>query len=269
MLRNLVLAAVTLTGLVLLAGCIKSKTVVTVQKDGSGTVEETVYFKELGFPMAGAKSPSPAEQLPLARAQAAQTAKSMGEGVTVQTVEQVAPRDGWKGMRIVYGFRDVSKIGVPTMPQVGLGGVQAQQGKGEEVRFEFTAEPTPKLTIVNPPMTPPAEAGQPMAGQDEQSQAMAKAMMAQFLDGMMMEFQVKVGGKITQTNATYVSASREVVGLARMDLGALAKDPEALNKMMSMGQATARDEVEKQLQDPRLARHVKVETKEQVEVTFE
>jgi len=139
----------------------------------------------------------------------------------------------------------------------------------DPVRFEFTAGPTPKLTILTSPMTPPAEGGPPDAGENQQEQAMAKMMMMQFFDGMLMELQVKVGGKITDTNAKYVSANRQTVGLLRMDLGALAKNPAALDKMMTMPEGATPEEVEKQLQDPALGKHIKMETKERVEITFQ
>jgi hypothetical protein len=252
-----------------------------------------VYYKDMPLPMAGQKTPSPQELLAAARTQAAQTAQSMGEGVAVQTVEQLAPREGWKGMRIVYAFADVGKLRVGPVPEVNLGGLQmggqgpsmegfppggagpapgaspAPQDDAEQLRFEFTTEPTPTLTLLMPPMTPPGGAGPPPAAQDPQAQAMAKAMMAQFMDGMLMEFHVKVDGKITRTNATYVSTNRKVVGLLRVDFGALVKDPAALDKMISMQQATTPEEVEKQLQDPQIAKYVKIETKQQVEIAFQ
>lgn len=288
--RRLVLGVVGLMGLVLLAGCIKAKTVVTVEKDGSGTVEETVYMKGMDLPFPGMEKPSPDEEFAKTREQAAQNAKKMGEGVTVESVERVAPRDGWKGVRTVYAFQDVNKLAVAPMPDASFGGVQVGgQGPGmggpppagadaapqqeddeeEPVRFEFTAEPTPKLTILTPPMTPPAEGGPPEGGDNPQEQAMAKMMMAQFLDGMLVELQVKVAGKITETNAKYVSPSREIVGLLRMDFGALVKNPAAFGKMMAMEEDATREELEKQLQDPLLGKHFKMETKERVEITFE
>jgi hypothetical protein len=297
MMRNVVPSLVGLAGLVLLAGCIESKTVVTVGKDGSGTVEQTVYFKGMPLPMAGQKTPSSQEMLDAMRAQAAQTAQSMGEGVEVQSVEQLAPRDGWKGMRIVYAFSDIGKLRVGPVPEINPGQLQmggqgrsmegfrpggagpgagpapgampASLGGKEQLRFDFTPEPTPKLTLIMPPMTPPAGAGTPPAGQDPQAQAMAKAMMAQFLDGMLMEFRVKVDGQITSTNAKYVSRDRQVVGLLRADFGALVKDSAALDKMLAMGQAATPEEVEKQFQDPDVAGYIKVETQEQVEIAFE
>lgn len=277
--RKLVVA---LASLLLLAGCIKSKTVVTVEKDGSGTVEQTVHTKALDLPFPGVEKLSPEEELAKAREQADQNAQKMGEGVSVQTVERAAPRDGWQGVRTVYAFEDVNKLGVAPMPEVSLGspgmGEQgADQGDvtmqmeddEEQVRFEFTAAPAPKLTILTPPMTPPAEGGPAGAGDNPQEQAMAKMMMTQFMDGMLVELQVKVGGKIADTDATYVSASREIVGLLRMDFGALTKNPAALEKMMAMEQNVTPEELEKQLQDPVLGKHVKMETKERVEVTFE
>ena len=69
--RRLVLGVVGLMGLVLLAGCIKAKTVVTVEKDGSGTVEETVYMKGMDLPFPGMEKPSPDEEFAKTREQAA------------------------------------------------------------------------------------------------------------------------------------------------------------------------------------------------------
>lgn len=294
--RKLTLSVVGLVGLVLLAGCIKAKTVVTVEKDGSGTVEQTMHTKalDLGFP--GMEKPTPEEELAAAREQAEKNAQKMGEGVTVQAVERAAPRDGWSGIRTVYAFQDVTKLNVEPMPDAELGGGLQMGGPGpggagfppagpgaepgetapmeeedddDPVRFEFTAGPTPKLTILTPPMTPPAEAGPPEGEGNQQEQAMAQMMMMQFLDGMLVEVQVKVAGRITDTNAKYVSASRQIVGLLRMDFGALTKNPAAFGKLMSMGEGATSEEVEKQLQDPALGKHIKMETQERVEITFE
>ena len=65
--RKLTLSVVGLVGLVLLAGCIKAKTVVTVEKDGSGIVEQTMHTKALDLPFPGVEKPSPEEDLAKAR----------------------------------------------------------------------------------------------------------------------------------------------------------------------------------------------------------
>ncbi len=258
-------------------------------------MEQTVYHKPMNFPMGGrAKQPSPEDQLTATRAQAEQTAEKMGEGVTVQAVDQLPPRDGWKAVRIVYAFTDIGQVRVSPLPGLAAGGARMGAGAGgmagpaaggagpeaggfpsdeqakQWIRFGFTKEPSPKLTIEMPPMEPPKNETPPMAEQqDPQAQAMAKAVMTQLLDGMLMEFRVKVDGRITDSNASFISSSREVVGILHMDLGGLAKDTAAMDKMTSMNKAATPEEFKKQLQDSQVAKYIKMETQEAVEVGFE
>ena len=297
MTRKVTFGLVSLAGLMLLSGCIKSKTIVTVEKDGSGTVEQTVYSKIPDFPMGDQQTPDPQEQIAEARATAAQEAQRMGEGVTVQTVEQLPPKDGWKGVRTVFAFSDITKISVSPMAESSFGGMEMggdagmedfppgdmgmadggltvtvekeEEDEEERVAFEFTQGPTPKLTILVPPMTPPSSGDESSDEEDPAGDAMGRMMMAQFLDGMLMELHVKVKGSITRTNAQYVSSDREVVGLLRMDVGSLVKDAAAADKMDALEKAATPEEARKLLKDPALIKYVKAETQERVEVEFE
>jgi hypothetical protein len=147
----------------------------------------------------------------------------------------------------------------------------SSKADSEPIRFDFTAEPTPRLTLNMPPMKPPRQPqSSPDAQQDPQAEAAAKMMMAQIFDGMRVEFQVRVDGKISETNAKYVSKSREVVGLLRADLGGLLQDSAAMDKMSSMQQQAATpDELRRQLEDPQIGKYLQIETAEQVEIAFE
>ena len=312
--KQVVLSLLVLAAALTAGGCIELKTIVTVEKDGSGTVEQTVYYTEMdagafgmtfdvegaeanGFDFGDAvKKPSEEEKLATTRAQAEKIAASMGEGVTLQTVEPLPPRNGRKGVRIVYAFKDINKLRVDPLPEVTLGGGGMQIGdaggpdlgagdfpadgqfgespapaaeeEGDKVRFEFAADPKPTLTIYTPDVTPPSDA-QPVEDDDPQAKAMASMMMKQMLDGMLLEFRVRLNGRLTDTNATYASRKFNAVGLYRMDFGNLVKNQAALDKLLSMDSAADADTVKKQLQDPALARYLKLEMKERVNVSFE
>jgi hypothetical protein len=306
----------------LLAGCLETETIVTVEADGSGTVEQTVYLgrtltdaepgavEVLGEELLAAVRQGAAQQrkqaeegfsdeeLAAARARAEETAEFMGEGVRVVEVEPLPPRDGRRGMRLVYAFADVRQLRLGPTPELDLGTVQYQADFGFAIgtdlheqpisrpaeddclRFQFTQQPTPKLTVQIPdtgwPLSPSdaivvvdIEAGIPSEAElGEVPQAIQQqwAMMREIWEGARVAFIVKVDGKITQTNATYVNRNRDAIGLLRLNLGEAFRAPEGVKKMKAPRSLEA---VEQQLQDPLVAEHIKMETQQQVHIAFE
>jgi hypothetical protein len=296
----------------IMSGCLESNTVVTVEKDGSGTVEQTVYYPEMDLAAAGfqfgagdgdaqgfefgdaPKKPTAEEELAKTRAQAEKTAARMGEGVTLQSVDALPPRNGRKGVRIVYAFKDINKLRLSPLPDAQLGGgmqigdmpaqdfggqvapdgqagepqAPAAPKENETIRFAFTSVPKPKLTIYTPDVTPPPSGG-PAGADDPQAKAMATMMMKQMLDGMRLEMHVKLKGRLTDTNATYASRKSNAIGLYRFDFDKLVDNQAAIDKLLSLESAADAETAKQQLQDPALARYIKLETKEQVDVSFE
>lgn len=273
------------------AGCLESKMVVNVQKDGSGTVEHTMYMKDMGMmgmSMEGAKQPSPEEQLQSIKASAEKNAAKMGEGVTVKSVEALPARDQWKGYRTVYAFTDISKIKVTMMPEMDMGGGASmgmtagpdgpgadpaakpanKQGK-DVVTFQFASGETPKLTVVMPPFELPSEnaAGAGGPGEKPADPAMM-AMMGPMFDGMLIELQVKVAGTVTNTDARYLNKSKTSVGLARMEIGSLFKDQAAMKKMQELEKIKDEAAAKEALKDPALAKYMMFEMKEKIEIEF-
>src|SRR5438128_472470 len=103
--------------LVVLTGCIQSKAVLTINKDGSATLEQTAYMAKMDVPGAAAgESPFDEKKLP---AQSAEWAKSMGEGVTVKSAAALKDKAGWDGVKLVYAIKDVSKFSVGYLPPIG------------------------------------------------------------------------------------------------------------------------------------------------------
>jgi hypothetical protein len=313
MTRNKLMLALVVGAGLIVGGCLESKTVVTVEKDGSGTVEQTVYYPEMNLGGAGfqfgadgenstgfefgnaAKKPTAEEELAATRAKAEKAAASMGDGVTLQSVDALPPRDGRKGVRIVYAFKDINKLRLNPMPDVQLGGgmqigntpgqdlgggefaAGGQAGElpgppapkeNETIRFAFTPSPKPKLTIYTPDVTPPPSGG-PGDTDDPQAKAMAAMMMKQMFDGMVLEMRVQLKGRLTETNATYAGRKTSAIGLYKLDFDKLVDDQAAMEKLLSLESATDAETAKKQLQDPALAKYLKLEMKEQVEVSFE
>jgi hypothetical protein len=301
-------ALVLLIAAIAASGCFEAKTLVTVQKDGSGTLDQIVYYTEIDpaalgltfgaegseggeFDFGEVKKPTEQEQLAAARDQAEKTAEKMGEGVRVTAVKALPPKNARKGIRISYAFDDINQLRLEPVPEVNMGGgfqlgsaetalgdlpangqfgeaaAPAGEGEGDKIRFEFTAAPKPTLTIFAPPVTPPSGA-QPVPD-DPQAKQMAVMMMRQMFDGMFMEFRIKFAGRVTDTDAKYVNRKANVVGLYRMDFGSLVKEQAALDKLLSMDPAADAETVKQQLDDPLLARFLKLETNQRVSVSFE
>jgi hypothetical protein len=320
MIRQLSFQLAVLVPLVLLAGCIETETIVTVEADGSGTVEQTVYLgrtltdaepgavEVLGEELLAAVRQGAAQQrkqaeegfsdeeLAAARARAEETAEFMGEGVRVVEVEPLPPRDGRRGIRLVYAFADVNQLRLGMAPELDLGDVRYDANLGiaagtnlqerpmsrpaddEWVRFQFTQQPTPELTVQIPDAGWPGrpsdrnDADIPWMDEAEFGEAEVEAfrqfgeMMREQADGLRVVFIVKVDGKITRTNATYVNRNRDAIGLLRLDLGELLRAPGGTKKVQP---PATPEEAEQWLQDPLVAKHIKAETQEQVEIAFE
>jgi hypothetical protein len=310
--NKMILSLIVGVGLIM-SGCLESNTVVTVEKDGSGTVEQTLYYPQMDLAGAGlqvsvdgenvegfdfgnaGKKPTAEEELAATRAQAEKAAARMGEGVTLQSVDALPPRNGRKGVRIVYAFKDINKLRLNPMPEAQLGGgmqigdmpgqdfgggelaADGQAGaapapsapkENETIRFAFTSVPKPKLTIYTPDVTPPPSGG-PAGADDPQAKAMAAMMMKEMFDGMLLDMRVQLKGRLTETNATYASRKNNVIGLYRFDFDKLVENQAAMDKLLSLESAADAETAKKQLQDPALAPFLKLEMKEQVNVSFE
>ncbi len=240
---------------------------VLVQKDGSGSVEQTLYVKQVALPMGGsAQQPklTPEQELQLARQQCAAMAKRMGEGVTVKSVEQLEPRGEWKGVKAVYAFADVNKLNLPVVPQAG----PVKAAADAAIHFGFAKGAPSKLTVAMPPMQAPAQGGPgqaDMAGGEE----MINAMLPMLLEGSRIVLKIQVEGRITETDATYVNARRDAVGLIRVNLDGVAKDPVAMEAVKSFQKIKDPLLLQKRLLEADIGKYFNFETKPKIQIEFQ
>jgi len=229
-------------------GCLDSKTVVTVNSDGSGTIEQTAYMKIEGE---GMKEKTLDEM----KADCEKSAKALGEGVTVKSVTSLEPKGKWKGFKIVYAFADVTKVRIGLVPPMG----DLKTSAEDQYRFEFQGGAQPKLTIVRPPMK---------MGDDKEDEKEPPAEMLAAFEGMKLEFDLKVNGTITNTNAESVNADKNTITLIREDIGGMVRDKEAMKAAKAMGKVKDPKDIRAALKNPVVAKYIQMEPEEKITIEF-
>lgn len=222
--------------LFLLAGCFQVETVVKVNPDGSGIVEETILLsKQFIAQMQGmaqgmaadtgqAQTPPPPELFTPDSLK--KMAAQMGEGVTYVRGEKL-DNATFSGFKAVFAFRDINKLKLSEEPADltaagDAGGIAAP--KSDFVQFRFTKGATSTIVLHNSsPKKSPAPAGTPESSPPETSgKAPAHAASAppapgtppsgddqaaeqlkKLFGGMKMRLVIEPQGKIVSTNATY------------------------------------------------------------------
>lgn len=189
-----------------LASCLEIKSTVTVNKDGTATVEETVLLgAQLAAMMAqGGGAGGPGDQLKglvMDKEKAAERAKQLGEGVTVKSVEEVKSPDGKSGNKVTFAVADIRKLKYkPNTPEEKKDG---EKNKDDDL-ITFGLEGS-TLTIHNPSADKKREGdGKPKKSAEEIAQMKAQVgMMKPMFAGMRMTIEVKSASGIASTDASH------------------------------------------------------------------
>ncbi|MFZ4767542.1 MAG: hypothetical protein ACOYMN_21545 [Roseimicrobium sp.] len=230
-LRALAAFAVTLS----LSACFEMKSVVTVSKDGSATLEETALvgaqlkamLGSLGAQPGTEGQPNPAAGLKDIlpdKAKAEARAKELGEGVTVKLHEEITSPDGRSGVRVTYAVADIRKLKYVPFDAKEQGGTSPSA-----MTFSLAGD---TLTLVNPiedkagEEIPKVEPPKMPKEQMEAQMAMMKPMFA----GMRMSMVVKSASGISSSNATHLEG--DTVTLMDMQFDKLLDKPELFTKFM-------------------------------------
>jgi len=265
--------------LVALLGCFDSAILVKVNKDGSGTVEETVIlstaFTELmasfGAGMGGESGDGDEQDL-VDEEKLRSKAAAMGPGVELVRAEPVVTDSG-SGFRAVYRFKDINTLQVNQNPSDNVpgppsGGEEAESTE-ELLQFRFTRGGTATLEILYPQELSEEQAEEgtgELQGADEQPDMSADpemmAMMKELYRGMRMRLAVEVNGSIVETNASYRDGSR--VTLMDVDFGKLMDEGDKFDELMRAKPETV-EEMKEVLQG---VESIKVETAENIRIRF-
>jgi hypothetical protein len=225
-----VVTAVTLTG------CINSTTLVKVNADGSGTVEQTTLMN-----MAAIKGMMPGAEKQMGgavvnRADLERTAARMGKGVRLVSADPAKGANGWEGSKAVFAFDDINQIQVsqgPNMSGSTNGRMSSEPTSDDPVKFSLTrAGGTSTLTIafIDKPATGVTmQTGDKPGDMPDLTNPMLMGMIKSMFAGFKINIDLEVAGTIVKTNAEYVNGSR--LTLLEMDMDSLLADEAKLKAL--------------------------------------
>jgi len=235
---------------IFLTGCIQSNTLIRVNPDGSGVVEETVLFSDmlvssmqnLSKKMADADSKNVDSgktedgdfiQKQMKDAQAKIT--KSGPDVKFVSITPVKT-ETMKGYKSVYSFRDINTLRINQNPSDKTGKPEAQRDKSSEKKemllFTFNKGAVSTLTVQMPGKDQTSskkdkqKTGQKKTPEEEAS---AADMMKIFFKDMAVKIDVEIAGAIIRTNATYRDKTR--LTLLDIQFGKIFENKELFDKL--------------------------------------
>jgi len=247
--RNLTLTL--LLGLALVStGCLRSLNTVTVHRNGSATITDTMLFAPRFLAMMNSLGEmGDGDQASVTTLWNDSTIKAdagdFGPNVTLKEWKEIEV-DGMKGYVAVYQAPSVSDLildGNRGANMVKTGEDDSSTNDPDDLDPWRMSYENGVLTILNPPDADTAnvtvaESLEENKTDDDLRQTLD--MMAGFLRGMRISLRVVVEGSISQTNATYVEAS--TVTLLYMDFDKLVdvweSDPKTFKDFDSMQEGT-------------------------------
>ena len=228
---------VALVSVLVLSGCLQSRTVVSINSDGSGTVEETFLMQKDMVQMLAGMGEGESFSL-LDRDELQQGATDYGNGVTFQSAEEMST-DWGSGYRAVYTFDDVNQLRVNQNPSDDLPSQSADMGGEtpsavEYIQFAISGSNPATLEIIMPE---PAEgemepADSPSMSEDMQAPELSEQDMqglASLYTDMRISVDVVVNGRVVDSNATHLDGN--TVTLIDMDFNRILEEPDVMQRL--------------------------------------
>ncbi|TLD68646.1 hypothetical protein FEM03_21640 [Phragmitibacter flavus] len=256
-----------------LSSCVELGSLITVNKDGSGTIEETVLLSAQLKAMVASMPPGAGDGAGAAgnpaaalsglvpdKKKADENALKYGEGVTVKSVDEVTLPDGRGGAKVTYDFADITKVKYhPGKEEAEKEGVEQ-----EPVTFGFSGG---ELTI----NIPQGKTGETIEKLDEEQLKKAQeidpaqmAMMKPMFAGMRMSFAVKAASGIASTDAAHLDG--DTVTIMDMQVDKLFDNPESFKKFAAMMEEQSEPDPKKLAEQFRGVEGIKVEEKEIISI---
>lgn len=257
---------------IILSGCIDVNYKMTLQPDGSGIIEETVYMNAAmvqmikGFMAMGNQDGEQEEFSLFDEVELRNEAMEMGEGVEYVSGEKLQD-NGREGYKALYTFTDVNKIKMDqdVSDKAPSMGEEEEEIAEDDITFTFT-KGSPATLIINMPEDKEDDSAVEQE-EPEEIETDDSEEWAEQVKGMMKDFkiliQLEFDGDIIETNASYVEGS--TITLVEMSFEQLLDDPEFFSKLKSLDDATY-DETRDVLEE---LPGIKFETNEKVKVIFE
>lgn len=271
------LLAVTVLG-IFLNGCIEMYTVIKVNKDGSGAVEENIFIGKAvinmmkEFASAFADSTQPQQEFNIFEEEKIRTKSSeMGEGVEFVSMELIKT-DEKEGYKAFYKFKDLNKVQVNQdpaneVPMADQSDTTEEKPK-EQVRFKFTKGNPSRIEFKFPDEINKTEEENINAatnkGEDNPEQDSVDAeQMVKFMKDMKAKIDIEISGRIVNTNASFVNGN--IITLFDIDFNQLISDKDKFENFRKVN-PNSFEEVKELVKD---IPGIKVELNKDVFIEFE
>jgi hypothetical protein len=200
------------------SGCFQSTTLIRVNADGSGTLEQTTLMTQAGlrtlrqvWAMSASDGSEPTELF--STAQARQFAETMGPGVTLVSSTPIKNADG-EGSRAVVAFRDISQLRARRDRSTDADALEPSRLEPPQIHFAVTHEPNGHailhITMPPPAKTAPTGATAPEgSGSRPQSRMPAEqlAMVRQLFAGARVAVAIEPAGELVKTTCPFVDGN--------------------------------------------------------------
>lgn len=219
-----------LTGL--FTGCIEISTLISVNRDGSGTVEETVLIsKEIVEMIAElersfTEDTTDLEPFQFYNEEELKTQSSnYGEEVRYVSSKKI-DRDNREGYLVMYEFRDLNELKINQNPnsRVKLEAFEEEPEVTEEfITFSFIKGDPSEIRIQMPPEKQvEVDSSSVEEEMPEADTTMMNEQIAKVFQDLKMQMAINVEGDILKTNAEYVEGSR--ITLLEVNFGELIQN---------------------------------------------
>jgi hypothetical protein len=290
--KSLIIISAVALILLCLGGCIQVRTLIKLNSNGSGIIEETVLMSKEIFhemesmtnqmtgemnQMMGHADESSVTELSVGsfdlfnEDELRNKVAKWGEGVSYVFGRPITT-EKYEGYKAFYAFTDINKIKIDkdqseSMP-TGIGGPEMQMSDNEEyITFQFT-QGSPSTLVIKQPVDMHEKASNSMFKKYDSNQPndpeseMMMAQMKQLFKGLKFAMEVQVPGTIVHTTATHSQDSN--VTLVELDFGKLLEMPEYFEKFSRYKPQGFEDAIKIMKDIP----GVKLELKEKIQITF-
>jgi hypothetical protein len=210
----------------LFSGCLQSMLLITVESDGSGTIELTIIPGEMMAEMLAGFEEEPSMMPDESFFDSLAT--RFGQGVSFVSSESVDDT----GIRAFFSFADINTLSIGEDAPSQLlqaQGVSSTSENKDPLRFEFTPGSVARLVIYNDPLEEPEATPEDEDEVEAMDPEEAIEMMKFMMGDMHMTAVVEVNGSIQETNAKFHEGSR--ITLLDFEMNKLLDDEELLQQM--------------------------------------
>jgi len=259
----------------LFVGCLQVDTKVNLNKDGSGTIEETVLMKDAVIQMfkefAVMFDSTKTEEFQMFKEEELKTkALNYGEGVDYVSGDKYSI-EGYEGYKVVYSFKDINKIKLSPSPddKMPFGedmGAEMNEEKAVDdyLKFNFV-KGNPSTLIIDFPK-PQAEVDSVIeeteAVQDSAFNEDMNDKLTEMFNGLKMNLTINFNDDIDETDASFVNGNE--VTVLQVDFSEILKHKDVMDKLQKSKPETM-EQFKEAVGD---IKGIKIEFKDKITIKF-